>query len=178
MTVELLAAVLLAALVLWMVVGPLTSRGDRPGPDPDEIVPVEETRRGQALLALKEIDFDRATGKLSEGDYARLREKYVAEALDVLRHDEAGPGAEAPASADPAEALVAHRARVLSGASDGTGVVCPRCGPRPEADALFCSSCGDPIGAPGVCGSCGTRMPPASRFCPSCGQRAELTTAT
>lgn len=174
MTIELLAALLLAALVLWMVAGPLTSRVERRGPDPDEIVPAEETRRGQALLALKEIDFDRATGKLSEGDYAQLREKYVAEALEVLRRDDPEAGAEAAGPSDPAEALVAHRARVLSGDSNGAGPECPRCGPRPEADALFCSNCGEPIASPGACESCGAAMPPGSRFCPVCGQRAGM----
>lgn len=28
---------------------------------------------------------------------------------------------------------------------EGNGVVCERCGPRPEANARFCSSCGRPI---------------------------------
>ncbi len=174
MIIELVAAVLLAALVLWMVAGPLTA-GDAGRSAPlDEIVPAEETRRGQALLALKDIDFDRATGKLSESDYGRLREKYVAEALDVLRNDEA---AAAPPTADPAEALVAYRAHVLSGGNGHQATVCPKCGPRPEADALFCSSCGESIGAVEPCESCGAKMPPASRFCPTCGQRSEIAVA-
>jgi Double zinc ribbon len=178
--IELVAAVLLAVLVLWMVAGPLTA-GDSPRSAAlDEIVPAEETRRGQALLALKDIDFDRATGKLSESDYARLREKYVAEALDVLRNDEAAAAPAPPAGApapDPAEALVAYRAQVLSGGNGHQATVCPKCGPRPEADALFCSGCGDPIGAAEPCESCGAKMPPGSRFCPACGQRAEIVVA-
>lgn len=28
-----------------------------------------------------------------------------------------------------------------------TGMVCPRCGPRPEEDARYCSSCGAALGA-------------------------------
>ena len=51
---------------------------DLEAPDP------EETPRGQALLALKEIEFDRATGKLSDNDYAMLRTRYEAAAIMTL----------------------------------------------------------------------------------------------
>ena len=40
-------------------------------PDP------EETPKGVALAALKEIEFDRETGKLSDEDYAFLKGKYT-----------------------------------------------------------------------------------------------------
>jgi hypothetical protein len=45
---------------------------------------LEDTPRGRALLALKEIDFDRATGKLSEADYLELKARYSARALALL----------------------------------------------------------------------------------------------
>ena len=75
----------------------------RPAEPPDP----EETARGVALTALKEIEFDRETGKLSDADYAYLKEKYTAAALQALR-------AEAP---DDIEAMVAARVRVLRSAS-------------------------------------------------------------
>lgn len=31
-----------------------------------------------------------------------------------------------------------------------TGPTCPSCGPRPEADARFCSNCGRPISRAGT----------------------------
>ena len=40
-----------------------------------------------ALLALKEIEFDRETGKLSDEDYEMLKERYSAEALDALAEE-------------------------------------------------------------------------------------------
>src|SRR3989442_11196200 len=38
-----------------------------------------------ALRALKEIEFDRATGKLSDTDYEQLKAKYTEAALAALR---------------------------------------------------------------------------------------------
>src|SRR5213082_469060 len=38
-----------------------------------------------AVAALREIEFDRATGKLSDADYAQLKEQYTREALASMR---------------------------------------------------------------------------------------------
>jgi predicted amidophosphoribosyltransferase len=48
--------------------------------------------------------------------------------------------------------------------------VCASCGPRPEADAVFCSTCGRYL--PGTCARCGTRIDETgARFCRTCGHR-------
>lgn len=136
MTLELVAAALLGLLVLAIVLGPLFGAADAPR-DPaadEEGLPPEETRRGQALLAIRDLDFDHATGKLADRDYESLKARFVDEALAVLREEAARPH-------DEAEALVARRAAELAAPVGGTAS-CPTCGPRPEADALFCSSCG------------------------------------
>ena len=57
---------------------------------PAEPPDLEETPRGVALAALKEIDFDRETGKLSEAHYQFLKTKYTAAALEALRTDGSG----------------------------------------------------------------------------------------
>ena len=46
--------------------------------------------------------------------------------------------------------------------------VCATCGPRPEPDARYCSSCGRFLGGP--CPRCGAAMDqPGARFCSACG---------
>jgi hypothetical protein len=116
-----------------------------------------------ALTALKEIEFDRETGKLSDADYAYLKEKYTAAALEALR-------AEGP---DDIEAMVAARVRVLRSASAPSpgAMVCAACGPRPEPDAVFCSGCGVRLAVAGQCERCGAALAPDSRFCEGCGCR-------
>src|SRR6476620_4113385 len=128
---EALAAAIVGCVVLWLVLQPLI-RPAAPRPPVYEPLDPEETARGVALTALKEIEFDRETGKLSDADYAYLKEKYTAAALEALR-------AEAP---DDIEAMVAARVRMLRSASATAptdALVCAACGPRPEPDAVFCS---------------------------------------
>jgi len=81
--IELLASGIIGAALLWLVVQPIVAPSAAPAVDMDPVDP-EETPRGQALLALKEIEFDRATGKLSDTDYTALKTKYSAVAIAAL----------------------------------------------------------------------------------------------
>ena len=110
-----------------------------------------------AIAALREIEFDRATGKLSEADYAQLKAQYTRQALTRMRR---APAAET--EDDELEATIrAYRAE---------RAVCDRCGPRPELDAIFCSNCGQYL--PGRCEQCSRRVEEAgARFCSACGHR-------
>src|SRR5215831_6507240 len=47
-----------------------------------------------AIDALREIEFDRATGKLSDDDYASLKASYTRSALVELRSKRGEPAAE------------------------------------------------------------------------------------
>ena len=160
---EAAAAALVGAALLLVVLGPLISRELVPAIVDDEPQDLEETPKGIALSALKEIEFDQATGKLSDEDYAMLKGKYTAQALQALREEGGAPG-----SGD-LETVIAARARV-SRAEGSSSTTCPHCGPRPEQDALFCSTCGCGLGARS-CSQCSAVLPPGSRFCDQCGTR-------
>src|SRR5690242_16808223 len=56
-----------------------------------------------AVVALREIEFDRATGKLSDVDYAELKARYTREAVQAMRR---APTAEGDPSDDEIEAAV------------------------------------------------------------------------
>lgn len=171
MALEIIGALLLAGLVLWLVFEPLAAPG-RPDWSLLEPEAPEETRRGIALLALKEIEFDKETGKLSERDYEMLKGRYGAEALAALAAEDA-PAVGMAVTGDPEE-LIAARLQSLRFARS-TGVPAPpscrACGPRPEPDASFCSRCGLPLNAAAFCPDCGAALPDASRFCASCGSK-------
>ena len=132
------AAAAVGLLVLWLVLAPLvtTAGSTEPAEEAWEPEDPEETPRGVALAALKEIEFDRATDKLAEADYVDLKARYSAAAVAAMRAEDAAW------RADDVEAMVAARARALRG---GGAVACTTCGPRPEADAVFCSRCGRPL---------------------------------
>lgn len=152
--VALLAGTVLAVAALAFVLYPLffaqvsMPRGPRAS---------MESPEASAILALREIEFDRATGKLSETDYAGLREVYAVRALRELREAKAGIS---PEPQDPIEARV--RAYRL------THRECATCGLRPERDAVYCSTCGGYLDR--VCPECRAPVTEASAvFCSSCG---------
>jgi hypothetical protein len=129
------------------------------------IVP-RQSEREAAVGALREIEFDRATGKLSDTDYADLKARYTEEAVQAMRREDARP-AEVPAAErleadDEIEAAVrAYRAQHAA---------CPTCGPRPEADADFCSTCGRYLHD--RCADCGAPVEALdARYCLKCGNR-------
>ena len=162
---ELIFGILLATGAIYFVLLPILRpplepavdpAGDE-GDDPDD----DMSPQAVALRALKEIEFDRATGKLSDTDYDQLKAKYTAEALAAMRGD-AGRGTREEATS---------RAPTRP-ASPVPRPSCPDHGPRPETDAQFCSECGRRLGnAGGYCARCGTALESDARYCNSCGAR-------
>lgn len=104
----LIVGTLLALGALTFVLYPLLMSGGADSVEP--YVPFAEPQRNVAIDALREIEFDRETGKLSDVDYDSLKATFTQQAITAMR--------------------------------SSNGPVCPRCGPRPEVDARFCSSCG------------------------------------
>jgi hypothetical protein len=168
MVLEIVIALALGGLVLWLVFGPMLTPG-RPDLSLLEPEAPEETRRGVALLALKEIEFDRETGKLSQRDYELLKGRYAGEALAALRAEQPAT----PAPGGPEELIAARLQSLRSARSSGQPALssCRTCGPRPEPDARFCSRCGLSLGEAAFCTQCGATLPNASRFCAACGSR-------
>jgi predicted nucleic acid-binding Zn ribbon protein len=155
---ELILGILLAAGATYFVLlpilrPPLDSEGSEPVGDEGEDPADDMSPQTVALRALKEIEFDRATGKLSDSDYGQLKAKYTAEALAALRGERTSE-------------LPAHAPRTTPHAR------CPQHGVRPEKDAVFCSECGRRLGtAPGYCARCGSALEDDARYCNRCGAR-------
>ncbi|HEX9705846.1 MAG TPA: zinc ribbon domain-containing protein [Gemmatimonadales bacterium] len=153
---------LLSAGAVYYVLRPVLrpdSQAPAAGPDLGDDPEEDASPRARALRALREIEFDRATGKLSEPDYESLHAQYTALALEALRAEpEAAPR---PPAVVPRAAPAAAPRRV-----------CPIDGARPEPDAVFCSACGRRLEtAPGFCVRCGTALEDGALFCARCGTR-------
>jgi len=163
---ELILGILLAAGATYVVLRPILRP---PGEAPRDATSLDEgedpaddmSRQAVALRAIKEIEFDRATGKLSDSDYEQLKAKYTAEALAAMRGEggrEARDGATRSAPTRPASPV--------------SRPSCPEHGARPEMGAIFCSDCGRRLGsAPGYCARCGTALADDARYCNHCGAR-------
>ncbi|HEY0931948.1 MAG TPA: zinc ribbon domain-containing protein [Gemmatimonas sp.] len=173
--VPLVVGTALALGALTMVLAPLLSGGEA---EPLVRGPLKldaDDEPASYVDALREIEFDRATGKLSDVDYADLKARYTKLALEELRAGDravdlaertsggrpvnAG-GAMSATDPDPVEAAIG-RARANQRS-------CQSCGPRSEPDAIYCSDCGRYL--PGACGSCGETVDlKGARFCNACG---------
>lgn len=153
----LLAVGALAYVLYPLMVGPVPIRRVTP-----TVAPSARAAEHEAIVALREIEFDRETGKLSDADYEELKSRYTAQALQAMRAGDAARDLAAGASPDDAieAAVAAYRERMRG---------CPSCGPRPEPDAVYCSNCGRYL--PGACEGCGSSVTESgAAFCASCGR--------
>lgn len=154
--IGIVVALAAVALVLAPVVWPERVRPvepDEPEDDP------REHRKDLALAALKEIEFDRATGKLDDADYARMKATYTTEALAAIRSADAG-------AAVPQEPALAKRP-VAAGVGAGT-----EGGAADAAEALIAAKRKAGRGGRKFCSECGAEMEGAGKFCVECGARA------
>src|ERR1017187_9820893 len=141
MLIQAITAGVGGAALLWLVLQPILSPFAPPTVDFDPLDP-EETPRGVALLALKEIEFDRATGKLCDTDYAALNVHYTAIAIAALEPPSSGGFCRQHGARPDTDARFCTEcgAGLLTAAG-----ACVACGFTGPADAVFCPGCGVPF---------------------------------
>jgi hypothetical protein len=145
-----LALVALAFVLVPLFVAPRAAAPPAPPPR-------ESSASAEAIAALREVEFDRETGKLSDTDYAALKAAYTRDALAAFRAEDAAPARVSDAEVEAM--ILAYRAPHRA---------CATCGPRPEPDAIYCSTCGKYLA--GECARCGASVTePGARYCPACG---------
>ena len=152
--VALAVGTVLAVVSLAFVLYPLFFEvSDRPN-----VATPSGAAEDSAIQALREIEFDRATGKLSDADYTELKKTYAARALQEIRGMPA-----ASADAVPLDEIEA-RARSYR----LTHRECSTCGVRPEPDAIYCSTCGSYLEK--KCPRCSAEIiESGATFCSHCG---------
>jgi len=107
-----------------------------------------EHERGLAVQGLRELEFDREMGKLSDLDYQSLHDALEQRALAAMaalekdRGAEGGRGKSAVRRIDSAR--VTGATPRVSGAQRGINF-CPQCGTRALGGTNFCGECGTPL---------------------------------
>lgn len=158
-------------------------------------------RKESTYSAIKELEFDFRTRKLSEGDYRELEARYRTDALEILgaieEYEEAGQKARRGGGKKSTAKKGAAGRREASAEASLHAValdpyVCGSCGRVNPEGSLFCAACGtglepsessegvlagDPE-IPGdselVCDDCGASVAPENRFCASCGAEVHV----
>jgi hypothetical protein len=90
-----------------------------------------ESDKALILRSIKEAEFDRAMGKMSEADFQELSARLRARAIAIMQQLDAKPGSTGSSGAAPAATRVS---------------ACATCGTVNDTDARFCKQCGGKLG--------------------------------
>lgn len=118
-----------------------------------------KSQREAILSALRDLDFDFKTGKVSEEDYQPLRSHLMAEAaqyIEMEREEE-----------EQLEELIRSRR------SSQQIYKCQYCDAPIQAGQRFCSKCGSAVEL-ALCPSCGKKLYPGDLFCSACGNKIQI----
>jgi hypothetical protein len=105
-----------------------------------------EREKMLALRSIKELEFDRAMGRVSDDDFKEMSGRLRARAARLMRQLDAGAGYR-----ERIEQELAKRLEPKKGATDArqtgsrTALVCGACETMNDADAKFCKSCGQAL---------------------------------
>jgi hypothetical protein len=130
-----------AGAALYRTLAPLVGEGVSAytAPLTDRNRAALEREKTLTLRSIKELEFDRSMGKVSETDFAEMSGRLRARALSLMQQLDATPEG-GPGHRDAIERELASRlnaARVPAPAP-----VCPSCATTNDADAAFCKRCG------------------------------------
>jgi len=137
----LMAAVCLVGIAALRAVRPLVS------PEEDRTAMVGERTRVAlerekllTLRSIKELEFDRAMGKLSDADWQEMSGRLRARAAGLMKQLDAGAGYREQIEHDLARRLAVPPPP--EGHAPSAGHFCTECGTKNEGDAKFCKNCG------------------------------------
>ena len=110
-----------------------------------------EREKTLVLRALKELEFDRAMGKVAPADFQDMSGRLRARAITLLqRLDVALPGYRDEIESELARRLgmAEGEGRTAAPAGSAPSPVCAGCGTANDRDARFCKGCGTSLEAP------------------------------
>jgi len=89
------------------------------------------------LRSIKELEFDRAMGKLSDADWREMSGRLRARAAGLMKQLDTGAGYREQIERDLAKRLAEPGV-----ATSTRGGFCTECGTKNDGDAKFCKNCG------------------------------------
>jgi hypothetical protein len=163
-----------AGFGVYQMLAPLVAARTQPGREvlSDRMRADLEREKALTLRSIKELEFDRAMGKLSDQDFEEMSGRLRARALGIMKQLDAGSSAyRALIEKELAARIgkkVTGRAPDLKVGPTGGGPMGG--GPMAGGPADGGPTGGGPTGALGLC-SCGTSNDSDARFCKSCGAK-------
>jgi len=159
----LMAAAALVGLAVLRMIQPLVS------PEDDRAVvigrrtrEVLEREKMLALRAIKELEFDRAMGKMSEEDFKEMSARLRARAARLIRQLDAGDGYRSQIERELEKRLGEADARLKPSRYEDSDA---------STDNRRAKALAEPQAVERVCTSCATVNDVDARFCKNCGNK-------
>ena len=100
-----------------------------------------EREKALTLRAIKELEFDRAMGKVSANDFDEMAGRLRTRAMGLMKQlDQGDPGYRSLIEQDLTARLAQRKTSDKASVPAAAG--CPGCGTVNDADARFCKGCG------------------------------------
>lgn len=115
----------------------------------------EEEQKRAVLRALKDLEFERSVGKISEEDFRELTQKYRAQAKRLIQQLDADKAPQREKALELLEARLARRvardpeateqrSEVVASQGEASPLLaCAQCGTMNDPDAVYCKKCGN-----------------------------------
>jgi hypothetical protein len=98
-----------------------------------------EREKALVLRSIKELEFDRAMGKVSQGDFDEMAGRLRARALSLMKQLDLGSAGYGEAIEREMQKRLKRAARTTAPAAAGARCAC---GTSNDGDAVFCKKCG------------------------------------
>lgn len=146
-------AAAVVGLAAWRTFAPLSNDEDGSGPQMlgGRTRAALEREKTLVLRSIKELEFDRAMGKVSEKDFAEMSARLRLRAAGLIRQLDAGAVYREEIEKEIARRVKPSRSESSRVASKETTAraasgVCAACATANDADARFCKHCGASLG--------------------------------
>jgi hypothetical protein len=112
-----------------------------------------EREKMLALKSIKELEFDRAMGRLSDADWREMSGRLRARAARIMRQLDAGSGYRDQIERDLAKRIGekqedrSAKASPRQASGQAAERTCAQCATANDSDARFCKACGQPLAA-------------------------------
>lgn len=146
LSVLMAAAAFIGMMALRAFLPLVTPEGDRTAMIGRRTRAALEREKLLALRAIKELEFDRAMGKLSEDDFKEMAGRLRTRAGRLIRQLDAGAGYRQQIEHEVATRLAEAKTPQAQPKELPAERLCSACDTANDADARFCKECGQKLG--------------------------------
>ncbi len=135
-----------AAMAVYRMLAPLVTREETDAPEMlgGRTRAALDREKTLVLRSIKELEFDRAMGKVSTADFEEMAARLRARAIRLMQQLDQGGGYREIIERE----IETRLGPAPVGAATTANAGCPSCGTPHDADARFCKSCGTRLEAP------------------------------